>query len=234
MKRAMVICLCVASAFLGLSGVGEAQPPATVEVQGVIQAIDCHASTVTLQTQSGVSVYHSAESAAIVANSTPIHLCDLEHYVGSPANVWLTAVGNEFVITRIEATGSTYQPSPAPAAPAPYGAYPPYGNPNPYPGYPYPGYPYPAYPYPGYAYPYPGYAYPYPYYYPALAGLVLGTIVVGGLTYLLAHGPYGYYRYPYYGGYYQHYYRPSFHPYYGGYRYAPAFTWTGRGWHYGR
>jgi hypothetical protein len=214
----------VVSAFLSLSAVGEAQPPATVEVQGVIQAIDCHASSVTLQTQGGVSVYHTAESAAIVANSTAIPLCELQHYVGSPANVWLTAVGNEFVVTRIEAAGSTYQQSPTPAAPAPYGTYPPYGSP----------YPYPAYPYPGYAYPYPGYAYPYPYYYPSLAGAVLGTIVVGGLTYLLAHGLYGYYRYPYYGAYYHYYYRPAYHPYYGSFRYAPAFTWTGRGWHYGR
>jgi hypothetical protein len=222
MKRAAVISLSVVLACLSLSGAGLAQPPASVEVQGVIQAIDCHASTVTLQTQGGISVYHTAESAAIVVNSAAVPLCALEQHVGSPANVWLTPVGNEFVVTRIETAGGTYEPSAAPPAPAPSGPYPAYPS------------PYPAYPYPGYAYPYPGYAYPYPYYYPAVAGVVLGTIVVGGLTYLLAHGPYGYYRYPYYGAYYHYYYRPAYHPYYGGSRYAPAFTWTGRGWHYGR
>lgn len=224
MKLATAICLCVVSAFLSLSGVGEAQPPATVQVQGVIQAIDCRASTLTLQTQGGVSEYHTAASAAIVVNSAAIPLCALQQYVGWSANVWLTPIENQFVITRIETARSTPQPSPAPAVPAPSGPYPAYGNP----------YPYPGYAYPGYAYPYQGYAYPYPYYYPSIAGVVLGTIFVGGLTYLLARGAYGYYRYPYYGGYYRYYYRPTYRPYYGSFRYAPAFTWTGRGWHYGR
>jgi hypothetical protein len=51
-------------------------------------------------------------------------------------------------------------------------------------------------------------------------GVVLGTIVVAGLVYLLAHGPDGgYYRYPYYGEYYRHYYHPEYRPYTG---YYPA------------
>jgi len=147
-------------------------------------------------------------------------------------------------------------PTPAPAAPYgyPYPGYPypapapaaPYGYP--YPGYPYPapapaapyGYPYPGYPYPApapaapYGYPYPGYPYPaVPAYYPPLEGDVMGTILVGGLSYLLVSGAHGFYWYPYYGPYYRYYYRPYYHPYYGGLRYAPAYIWTGGGWSYG-
>jgi hypothetical protein len=205
MGHAVAIFLATLTALLGLSGVGQAQPPATVQVQGTIHAVDCNANTLTLETPGGSSVYRAAASAAIVVNSAGVSLCALQQHLGAPANVWLTAIGSELVITRIDAVTQTSQhtPAPAPAAPVPY------------------GYPYPAYPYPA------------PAYYPALAGFVLGTIFVGGLTYLLVHGPYGYYHYPYYGPYYHYYYRSYYHPYYGTYRYAPAYIWTGRGWSYG-
>ena len=154
-------------------------------------------------------------------------------------------------------------PASAPAGAAPYGYAPGYPCPAPAPadaapyGYPYPIYPYPApapagaapygYPYPVYQYPAPAPAgaapsgYPYPIYpypagpadYPPLAGNVMGTILVGGLNYLLVSGANGFYWYPYYGPYYRYYYRPYYHPYYGGLRYAPAYVWTGRGWSYG-
>jgi hypothetical protein len=65
---------------------------------------------------------------------------------------------------------------------------------------------------------------------PPIVGVVLGTILVGGLAYLLVHGPYGYYRYPYYGPYYHHYYQPYYRPYYGPYRYVPAFRYAPAGW----
>jgi len=53
-------------------------------------------------------------------------------------------------------------------------------------------------------------------------GVVLGTVIVGGLLYLVVHGPDGgYYRYPYYGEYYRHYYHPEYRPFVGFY---PAST----------
>ncbi len=61
---------------------------------------------------------------------------------------------------------------------------------------------------------------------PSLAGLVLGTILIGGLTYLLVHAANGtLYRYPYDGRYRENYYQPSYHPYAGPYRTAPAYTY---------
>jgi hypothetical protein len=49
-------------------------------------------------------------------------------------------------------------------------------------------------------------------------GIVLGTVAVAGLLYLMVHGPDGgYYRYPYYGAYYQHYYHREYRPYTGFY-----------------
>ena len=50
-----------------------------------------------------------------------------------------------------------------------------------------------------------------------IAGVVLGTILVGGLLYLIAHDGGAYYRYPYYGDYYHHYYSERYRPYTGWY-----------------
>jgi hypothetical protein len=66
---------------------------------------------------------------------------------------------------------------------------------------------------------------------PPIVGVVLGTILVGGLPYLLVQGPYGYfYHYPYYGPYYHYYYRPYYGPYAGPYLYSPAYRYAPYGW----
>ncbi|HLY23056.1 MAG TPA: hypothetical protein VKT83_11385 [bacterium] len=55
-----------------------------------------------------------------------------------------------------------------------------------------------------------------------LLGTVLGTVLVAGLLYLISHNASGgYYRYPYYGAYYHHYYSARYRPY-GGYYPASA------------
>jgi hypothetical protein len=124
MKQATTICLGVLSAILCLSGAGQGQPAATVQVQGTIRAVNCQAYTLTLQTPSGVTVYRAAASAAVVVNSTGVPFCALQQYLGATANVWLTPTGNEILITHIDAVAQPYQPPappPAPTAPAPYG-----------------------------------------------------------------------------------------------------------------
>jgi hypothetical protein len=208
MKRGIAIFLGVLMALLGLSDVGQAQSHAMVQVQGTIRVVDCQAYTVTLDTAGGTVVYRAAASAAIIVNSAGVPLCALQQYPGAAANVWVTAIQSELVITRIDAVGQGYAPPPpqtAPYAPAPY----PYQTPVPY--------SYPA---------------PYPAYYaPPLLGLVLGTIVVAGLVYLLVRQPSGVlYRYPYYGPYYRHYYQPIYRPYYGPLRYAPAYNYGSYRW----
>jgi hypothetical protein len=61
---------------------------------------------------------------------------------------------------------------------------------------------------------------------PPLAGIVLGTIVIGGLIYLLVRGRDGrLYHYPYYGPYYRAYYRPDYRPYRGPLLHAPFYQY---------
>ena len=218
MKRVAAVLLGVFTVVLGLSDVGQAQPPSSVQVQGTIRAVDCYAQTVTLDTGGRTNVYRAAGAATFYINSASAPLCALQQAVGAPATVWLTALGSELLITRVDAAAQAYAP-PAPTtyAPAPYPA--PTYTPAPYPA-PYP-YPYPV--------PVPT---PAPAYYaPPLVGVVLGTIIVAGLVYLLVRHPGGaLYRYPYYGSYYRHYYRPVYRPYFGPYRYAPAFVYGPYRW----
>lgn len=208
MKQASAILVGVLVALLGLAEAGQAQPPASVQVQGTIRAVDCQAYAVTLDTANGSGVYRAAASAAIIVNSAGVPFCALQQYPGASANVWLTAIGNELVITRIDAVGQAYAPPPAPYTPAPY---PPAYTPAPYAPAPYA----------------PAYVPVAPAYYaPPLVGVVLGTIVVAGLVYILVRHPSGYlYRYPYYGHYYNVYYRPVYRPYYGPLLYRPAYVY---------
>jgi hypothetical protein len=233
MRQTTAFALGVLMALLAWPEAGTAQAPQSIRFQAGIRAVDCNAMTVTLDTGGRVAVYRAAGAASFYVNGLGVGLCGLQQYAGAPASVWLTALGNELLITRIDVGGPAAAPTPAAPAtytapqtlpapapspytqPAPY----PYSQPAPYP------YMYPA--------PYP-YAYPAPYPYPSIAGVVLGTIVVGGLLYLLVRGASGYlYRYPYYGSYYRHYYRPYYAPYLGLYRYAPAYRWCPGYRHYG-
>jgi hypothetical protein len=223
MRRGAAISLGVLMALLGLADAGQAQPPASVQVQATIRAVDCTAQTVTLGTGGRAGVYRTVPAATITVNSTGVQLCTLQHYVGAHAVVWLAAFGNELVITRLDAAVVPPQPvapyAPAPYAPAPY-APAPYA-PGPYAPLPYAPAHVPAAPIVSVT---PAFA-------PPLVGVVLGTIVVAGLVYLLVRHPSGaLYRYPYYGPYYRVYYRPVYRPYYGPLFYTPAYTYGPYRW----
>lgn len=223
MKRGIAVLVGVLVVLLSLSDVGQAQAPASVQVQGTIRAVDCYAQAVTLDTGGGTGVYRTAGAATFYVNSTGTSLCALQQVVGAPATVWLTALGNELLITRVYVAAQyTPPPATAPSYPAPTYA------PAPYPAPTYTPAPYPA-PYP-YPVPVPT---PAPTYYsaPPLVGIVLGTVVIAGLLFLLVrHSSGALYRYPYYGPYYRQYYRPVYGPYYGPLRYAPAFVYGPYRW----
>jgi len=230
MRQVTALALGLLIALLGWPEVGRAQAPQSVRFQATIRAVDCNASTVALDTGARVGVYRAAGAATFYVNGAGVSLCHLQQYLGAPASVWVTALGNELLITQIEIGGPAEIAPPAAQTPAPYTAPPtppasapyPYTAPTPAP-YPYA---YPA------TYPYTYYPTPAPYYsYPSVAGVVLGTIIVGGLVYLLVRGATGYlYRFPYYGRYYHYYYRPIYRPYYGGFKYAPAYRWCNGFW----
>jgi hypothetical protein len=193
MRKPVALVLGVLLPLLGLSGISEAQ--SSVQVQGVIQSVDCQGQAVVLSdTGTGISnTVVAAPYTPVLVGSTSVPFCTLAQYVGAPASAWLVANGNELVATRIDVLG------PAAAAPPPVVAVP---QPVPVPE--------------------PAYAdvSPLP-----IVGIVLGTIAIAGLIYLLTHDRDDhYYRYPYYGAYYRHYYRPDYRPYLGRLPFAPIIT----------
>jgi len=206
MRHLMVGLLIGTLGLLGLAGAGEAQPPAAVSIQGIVRAVDCQAHLLVLETGGRVNTFTVTPAAVVFANGTSIGFCTLGQFLGATATVWLGASNNEFVVGRVDLQAA---PAVPPAYPAPPAAAP-----------------------PAYA-PYPPAPAPDTTVAPFLTGVVLGTILWGGLSYLLVHGPYGYFRYPYYGPYYRYYYRPGYAPYYGPYRYAPAYGWCNNRWSMG-
>src|SRR5579864_193256 len=242
MRKSVALVLGVLVPLLSLAGVGNAQ--STVQVQGTIQAVDCQAQTLVVATRNGVNTIAVAPYTAVLVDSQAVSLCDLQSYVGSPATVWLVANGNEFVATRIDTTvQGTVAPvtvaspvqasvSPLPIVGVVLGTIALAGliyllvrDHDRYYRYPYYGDYYTYYYNPVYR----------PYYgsYPAICpivfapapitGFVLGVSVFDGSVYLIVRDHDGRFaRYPYFGPYREHYYRPEYRAYAGPYRDAPV------------
>jgi len=243
MRQATALMLGMLLPLLGLSGIGNAQ--STIQLQGTIQEVDCQAQTVVVSSAGGTNLVPVTAYTPVSVNSIGIPFCALQQYIGAPATVWLAASGNELVATRIDVVGPAAVVPPPPVVPVEE------VNSEPLPivgivlgtivvaGLVY----LLVHDHDGYYYRYPYYGSYYRYYYrpvyrsyfgwyPALcpiitppvaiAGIVLGTTIVGGLDYLVTRDRDGrFYRYPYYGPYRAHYYRPEYRQYTGPYRDAP-------------
>ncbi len=248
MRQATALLLGVLLPLLGLSGIGHAQ--SAVQVQGSIQAVDCQAQTIVLNTTGGSNTIAAAQYAPVLVNSTNVPFCELEQYIGAPANVWLVASGNQFVAMRIDVIGVAAAPVTVPPPPLAVPDATPEVAPVPIAGivlgtiivasllyllvhdhdggyywYPYYGPYYRHYYRPEYR-PYFG---PHPAQPPVITvappirGAVLGRATVGGVEYLVARDHDGrIYRYPYYGPYQHYYHRPGYRPYQGPYLNAPV------------
>src|SRR5215469_5207638 len=105
MRQVTALALGLLIALLGWPEVGRAQAPQSVRFQATIRAVDCNASTVALDTGARVGVYRAAGAATFYVNGAGVSLCHLQQYLGAPASVWVTALGNELLITQIEIGG---------------------------------------------------------------------------------------------------------------------------------
>ncbi|HEX9245502.1 MAG TPA: hypothetical protein VGA35_05015 [bacterium] len=117
MRKAIALALGMLLPILGLAEVGLAQ--SAVNVQGVIQSVDCQSQTVVLSGGSGSNTLAASEATAVLVNSTSVPFCALGQYVGDPATAWLLPSGTEFQVTRIDVAGPAAAAPPALAASTP-------------------------------------------------------------------------------------------------------------------
>jgi hypothetical protein len=215
-RRALALGIIVLISSLGLATSGEAQSSPTdpvIQTQATVQAIDCDTQQVTLAGAGVSSVAQSTLGTVIHVNGDAVPLCGLSPYVGAPATAWVMARGGQVVLVRLDVTSTTvpsYPSGPAPMIPASNPPAPTASNPY-QTGQP-ASVPYPA-------------ALPAYTPVPSAAAVVLGTVLVGGLVYLLvraANG--GLYRYPYYGPYVPRY-QPQYRPYVGPSAKVPAYNY---------
>jgi hypothetical protein len=116
---------------LGVSGVAFAQN--VVQIQGIIQSVDCGANTLVLgQPNGAVSIVSASAYTAAFVNGTPVGFCQLQQYVGSAATVSVAAAGNEMIAGRIDVTAGIASPYSAPYPYYPYEYGYPYGYYGPY------------------------------------------------------------------------------------------------------
>lgn len=201
-RRAFAGGIIVLVSCLGFAASGDAQSGPTqsiVQLQTTVQAVDCDGQQVTLVGPGASSVVQSTLGSVIRVNGADTPLCGLAPFVGAPATAWVMARGGQIVLVRLEVASTpvpAYPPVTPPIAPAAAPPYPP--------------------------------AAPVPIYTPAPspAAVVLGTVLVGGLVYLLIRAADGtLYRYPYAAPYAGAYQRPVYRPYVGPYARVPAYTY---------
>lgn len=233
-QRAFAVGGIVLIASLGLAGSGEAQSgpsDSIIQTQATVQAVDCDGQQVTLSSAGATSTAQSTLGSVVHVNGAAAPFCSLSSYIGAPATAWVMARGGQIVLVRLDVTSTVapgYPASPQPSlvpafvpstadpsasAPGdtsiPYTPIPPQpaSAPSDTPVFTPPAYtPPPSAPAPSYA--------------PSAAAIVLGTVLVGGIVYLLVRSTNGsLYRYPYYHmGY-------SYRPYVGPYTTAPAYDY---------
>ncbi|MHB8730949.1 MAG: hypothetical protein ACYDAB_04080 [bacterium] len=227
MRRAFAVGITVLVSFLGLAGSGDAQTNTTdsiVQTQATVQAVDCDSQQVTLAGAGSSSVIQSTLGSIVHVNGAVTPFCSLSSYIGSSATAWVMPRGGQIVLVRLDVTSTVVPAFPTapqpPVAPASAPWYTPIPAPAPTSA--------PTYtPAPTYTSA-PTYTPPAPTYAPAPspASVVLGTVLIGGLVYLLVRAANGtFYRYPYsyrYAGGYQ---RPAYRPYVGPYAKAPAYNY---------
>ena len=113
MRKAIALALGMLLPVLGWADVGLAQ--SAVNVQGVIQSVDCQRQTVVLSGGGAANTLAASEATVVLVNSTSVPFCALGQYVGDPATAWLLPGGSEFQVTRIDVAG----PAAAPPASTP-------------------------------------------------------------------------------------------------------------------
>jgi hypothetical protein len=181
MTRCLAIALGALMVALAASSTGLAQP--VLQVQGVLQSVDCQANSFRLSMPDGQHAFQANRYTAVSAGGTSIGLCALNQYVGSTVTVSLTATDSQFVAGRIDIIQTATGAVPLVSGSG-YGA--PTNPPSPYSGYYTPSYP------------------PYPYYYPPYyaAPYCYGPYPAAYYGSAFCYGPYaGYYPYaPYYYG----------------------------------
>ncbi len=102
MRRLTATVIVILLACLGLADIGNAQVPQALQIQGIIQAVDCQAQQLTLNTSGSTTTFQSTGQTAIFVPGGLTQLCSLQAFIGAPAAVLVTPSDNQFVLTRVD------------------------------------------------------------------------------------------------------------------------------------
>ncbi len=119
MRRLTATIIVTLLACLGLADIGNAQVPQALQIQGTIQAVDCQAQQLTLNTSGGTTTLQSTGQTAIFVPGGLTQLCSLQAFIGAPAAVLVTPSDNQFILNRVDVGAPQAASQPAlQAAPA--------------------------------------------------------------------------------------------------------------------
>lgn len=100
----LVACLC-------LAGAGNAQTPQALQIQGILQSVDCQTGQVTLATAGGNDSFQATGQTVAYVNGAAVSLCTLQSYAGDSATAVLVPAGNALDLSQISVTAAQAAPS---------------------------------------------------------------------------------------------------------------------------
>jgi hypothetical protein len=89
---------------LGLAGIGNAQVPEPVQIQGTIQSVDCQTGQLTLATSAGNDSFQATDQTAAYVNGNSVSFCSLQSYAGDSATAVLVPTGTAFGLSQVNVT----------------------------------------------------------------------------------------------------------------------------------
>jgi hypothetical protein len=116
MRQLTAVVTVVLLTCLGLASVGSAQAQQPLQIQGTLQAANCQAQEITVNTSGGASTFPVTDQTAIYVNGTLTPVCSLQSFVGAPVTVYLVPSNSQFVLGRLDVNAPQAASQPAPSS----------------------------------------------------------------------------------------------------------------------
>src|SRR5579872_2665693 len=113
MRQLTAVVTVVLITCLGLASVGSAQAQQPLQIQGTLQAANCQAQEITVNTSGGASTFAVTNQTAIYVNGTLTPVCSLQSFVGAPVTVYLVPSNSQFVLGRVDVSAPQAASQPA-------------------------------------------------------------------------------------------------------------------------
>ncbi len=115
MRRVTAVITGLLLACFGFAEAGSAQAQQPLQVQGTLEAANCQAQELTLNTSGGAATFPVTNQTAIYVNGRLTSVCALAPLAGAPVTAYLVPENSQFILGRLDVSAPQGASPPAPA-----------------------------------------------------------------------------------------------------------------------